>query len=98
MKAFQNKIILKGSFKESSIELPETVKNGSEMKVAQLKSLTVVKLGEYVKGLKEGDEVIISRYFLQDPSKVLLMYKDKSKLKDNEFYMAVEEEDIAGIY
>jgi len=97
MKAFQNKIILKGSFKESSIELPETVKNGSEMKVAQLKSLTVVKLGEYVKGLKEGDEVIISRYFLQDPSKVLLMYKDKSK-KDNEFYMAVEEEDIAGTY
>lgn len=97
MKAYKDKIILRGTFKQENIVLPDAIKNGTERKLTLLDSLKVFSVGKDIKALKVGDEVIITRYVLQDSSKIVMFYKDRNESED-EFFIAVEEKDIVGIY
>jgi hypothetical protein len=96
IKAFKDKIILKGTFKEQTIELPDSSKQGTSRKLAMLKSLKVFSVGDNIEGLEVGDEVLITRYLLQDSSKTVFMHRQK--ISDNEFYIAVEEKDIVALW
>lgn len=95
MKAIRNNVLLRLTFSESVIALPD-IADATNREERQVESIKVFSVGDDVKSLKAGDEVILPLFMLKDTRALPALYKKRDK--KNEGFIACKEEDIIGKY